>query len=672
MVNVEINPSLAWGVDKAVKITLSNDALTSTDNPTVTVLEAGSSPSNSTTVSLAYNATTQKFEGTVYLTSNAASTVTPKLVLTKDSTVQVTYVNGSDTDTASISYYLEQPKGNGKYVEVRSSVRNLHWDLVTILTKAGWKFVETLPPKVDVGGFVNEFTHVLKTVTTPTQDEDGKAVFTEMFLIISHLDYPGDNAGNFKRITFKVTPNYHYYDRNIYGVAPDTRQNDVLWNLNDLYKLAEYPTYPVHVDFVSDAVSNAIPNVLDIPVNIWGYASRDHFSFVFQGEPSLTSDGFGMVSHVYCGQVDSFKEGKLDVGGNFALAGSSDNAVSGTRYGEQTSDGVSSIAMYRTYGGLLWQNHFASVIYDDPNGENKKSELYQPSAWTGKFHLSPVYVYHSTDGKRGFLKETLAVNKQGILHLDELEIIKPVSDCDPCPVDSSGKAIDPNDIDHPEYEQAWKREKYKYYRLTSTNHFLKSFGIRDNFKGIGVAIKMEVDDSKIIKFNTSYDIVTGRGVSSWTGIGAVPEGAELAGARTESISAGLITLSSGGQNSQEPVVTGDVTKMVVMRDSLNKPSAITVEILVNEDPLAASSLTATASSTDGATTPVDLGSITFPIYRAGELDTTGTTPKYGFRGSFALTDTGTTNDATDLLKYANNGKVKVDVQSMTKTITVTV
>ena len=542
MINLELYPSLAWGDDKAIKIMLSDDDLQSVDNPTVTVLEAGSSPSNSITVSLAYNASTRKFEGTFYVTSNAASDKSPKLVLTGDATVQVTYTADEETRTVSLSYYKEQPKENGYYVEVRSSVRNLHWDLVTILCKAGWKFVETLPPKVNEEGYVNEFTHILKTVTTPVEDENGQAAFSEMFLVLSHVNYPGNNRGNFKHIQFKLTPNYYYYDSNLIGSTPDTNQNDVLYELNGLYKLAELPTYPVNVDFISDDVSNSIPNVLDIPVNIWGYASRDSFSLVFQGEPSLTTDGFGMVSHVYCGQIQSFKEGKLDVGGNFALAGSSENPASGERYGDQTSNGVTSIAMYRTYGGLLWQNHYASVIYDDPTGDTRKSELYQPSSWTGMFHLSPIYVYHPTDGKRGFLQNTLAVSKQGVLHLDEFEIIRPVNDCNPCPVDTNGDPIDPKDTDHPEYYQHWKREKYKYYRLTSSNHFLKSFGVKDAYKGVGIAIKMEVDESKIIKFNTSYDIVSGRGVTSWTGIGAVPEGAELAGARTEPISAGLVTL----------------------------------------------------------------------------------------------------------------------------------
>ncbi|MGG1263857.1 hypothetical protein [Brevibacillus laterosporus] len=668
VLNLEAFPSMAWGVDKAIKVRLADDSLTNTATPSVTILEQGATPANTISLQLAFNATTAKFEGTFYVTSDSTNTKKPNLVLKKDVTVQVTYTSGSETEVASIAYTLNQPKQNGSYVEVRSSVRNLHWDLVTVLTKAGWKFVETLPPKVDAQGYVTEFTHILKTVTTPIEDENGQAVFTEMFLAIQHLNYPGNNQGNFKRITFKLTPNYYYYDKNVLGSAPDTRQNDVLYVLNDMYKLAEYPTYPVHVDFVSDAVSNAIPNVLDIPVNIWGYASRDHFSFIFQGEPSLTTDGFGMVSHVYAGQIESFKEGKIDIGGNFALAGSSENPVNGTRYGEQTSNGVTSISMYRTYGGLLWQNHYASVIYDDPQGENRKSELYQPSTWTGKFHLSPVYIYHTTDGKRGFMRETLAVNKQGILHLDELEIIKPVSDCEPCPVDDSGKLIDPNDTDHPMYDSAWKREKYKYYRLTSGTHFLKSFNVKDRYSGVGLAIKMETDESKIIKFNTSYDIVTGRGVSSWTGIGSVPEGAEIAGARTESISAGMITLSSGGYLPVEPDFTGEITKMAVLNDTNGKPYAVTVEMLVNEDPAASSQVNALAKSEDSGS--VGLGSITFPMFRAGELDKI-LDSKYGFRGTFYLTSTGSTDDASDILKYTSGGKLTTTYKStITKTISI--
>lgn len=536
-ITLDASPGLAWGKDKAITVKVT-DTLKDPDDVLKVYIKEEGNDSNKIVVNLTYNPITHSYEGVFYVTNDPASSVTPKLVLTGDAKVLVTY----GEKTVSVTYTEEMPTENGYYVEVRSSVRNLHWDLVTILTKAGWKFVETLPPTVDQNGYVKNFKHVLKTTTTP-RDVDGQPKSVEMFLLIEHKDYPGNNTGNFKEITFKLSPNYYYHDKTVFG-NPDSGIADVLFdNGAGLYKVFEYPSYEVNLIFLPQNLSSTIPFVLDIPVNIWGYVSRDFFSLVFQGEPSLTTDGFGQVSHIYVGMIESFKEGKVDVGGNFAIGGSAYNPPSSvSRYGPNTSNSVTTIAMYRTYGGLLWQSHYASLLQDDPDGDSKKSELYQPSAWTGKFHLSPIYVYHPTEGKRGFLKGTLAVHKQGILHLDELEIIRPVDECNPCPKDSQGNPIDPNDTDHPEWSNAWKREKYKYFRLTNVSHFLKNFNIADPFKGIGIAIKMETDPTKIIKFNTSYDIVTGRGVTSWGGIGSIPEGADLAGARTEPISFGTVKL----------------------------------------------------------------------------------------------------------------------------------
>lgn len=664
MLNLNVSPSIAWGNDRKIDITLLDTSLEPTDTPSVSVLEEGSSPANSVDVSLAYDTSTGYFKGSVYLT-NVSGSNSPQLVLSSDATVQVIYGGGTPLAITSISYTVTKPEEKGKYVEVRSSVRNLHWDLVTVLCKAGWKFVETLPPKVDGNGYVTEFTHVLKTVTTPKEDEDGNAASSEMFLTISHKSYPGDNAGNFKEIEFKLTPNYYYYDSVSMGSNPNTSYNDMLYEDNGIYKLAEFPTYPLRLSYVSSNVSSNIPNVLDIPVNIWGYASTDSFSLIFQGEPSLTGDGFGQVSHIYCGQIQSFKEGKLDVGGNFALTGSSANPVGGTRYGTYTSDSAATVAMYRTYGGLLWQQHFASVIHDDPSGESHKSELYQPSSWTGKFHLSPIYMYHPTDGKRGFFKDTLAVNKQGILHLDELEIIKPVNECTPCPVDSGGDPIDPNDLDHPEYDNAWKREKYKFYRLTSGTHFLRSYDTASQYRGIGLAIKMETDPDKIIKFNTSYDIVTGRGVASWTGIGAIPQGAELAGARTESISAGLISLESGGDSASNIQLSGAITEIQSIKNAVSgDPEAIRVEFLASEDPKAASTILAQGTSENGAG---DIkGTINFSLYRAVELDKVSES-KYGFRGTFYVDSY--TSDIDDILEATSGDTITITHNGVTQQLT---
>lgn len=537
---IELNPSVLWGDGKTVHVKLTDSSKSASDSPlTATVTQAGAS-SNTISIELVWDSVLKSFKGS-FTVGNSGTTddVSNSLIMPANGQVKVE-CGGTQ---ATVLYYLSEPPRDGYYVEVRSSVRNLHWDLVTLFTKAGWKFVETLPPSVDQSlGHVTGFKHILKTVTTPVEHE-GNLVSTEMFMMIEHHNYPGNNSGNFKEIKFQLAPNYYYHEETVLGSEPDNQRVDIVWtNETNMHKCLELPSNPVTLNFVPASVSSSTPYILDIPINIWGYVSRDFFNLVLQGEPSLNTDGFGAVSHIYGGQVQSFKEGKLDVGGNFALSGTSLTPSTGTRYGTGTADGTNNVAMYRTFGGLLWQKHFVNTNYDDPQGDSKKSELYQPSSWTTKFHLAPIGIYHPTDGKRGHLRDIVAVQKQGILHLDTLDIIKPVDECNPCAINASGEKIDPNDVENAEWSAYWKKETYKYFRLTGSNHFLKSFGVADQYSGVGIAIKTETNPDKTLKFNTSYDIVTGTGVNSWTGIGSIPQGAELAGARTKPITTGTVNL----------------------------------------------------------------------------------------------------------------------------------
>jgi hypothetical protein len=539
MAIIELTPSVVWGNGNKVNVRVTDTTKTATDSPlTATITQVGSS-SNTISVELMWEAVSSSFKGS-FTVNNTGSTNDPtdSIVLTANEQLRAQY---GAAQTLAL-YYLEEPPKDGYYVEVRTSVRNLHWDLVNIFTKAGWKFVETLPPTVDqLLGHVTGFRHILKTVNTPVL-HDGKLVAPEMFILIEHVNYPGNNSGNFKEIKFQLAPNYYYHDKSVMGTDPETQRSEVLWtDGTNLSKCLELPSNPIAVNFIPQAVSSTTPYILDIPINIWGYASRDFFSLVLQGEPSLSTDSFGTVSHIYGGRIESYKEGRQDVGGNFALSGSSLTPSTGTRYGTSTADGTNNIAMYRTSGGLLWQKHWVNTNYDDPQGDSKKSELYQPSAYTSKFHLAPIGVF-GPDGKRGYLRDMLAVQKQGILHLDTLDVIRAVDECNPCAINASGEKIDPNDTDNAEWAEFWKIEKFKYFRLTSSNHFLKSFGVADQYSGLGIAVKMEQSPAKSIKFNTSYDIVTGTGVNSWTGIGAVPQGAELAGARTRPITMGSVTV----------------------------------------------------------------------------------------------------------------------------------
>lgn len=89
------------------------------------------------------------------------------------------------------------------------------------------------------------------------------------------------------------------------------------------------------------------------------------------------------------------------------------------RWGTETATGVSDIAMFKTRSGLKFQKHVASFITTE---EFIKKEKSGQSRWTGKFHLSPIYIEHSYDKQRGWLDGVMAVDDPGITHLDDLII----------------------------------------------------------------------------------------------------------------------------------------------------------------------------------------------------------------------------------------------------------
>ena len=91
------------------------------------------------------------------------------------------------------------------------------------------------------------------------------------------------------------------------------------------------------------------------------------------------------------------------------------------KWGTNTATGVSDIMMFATRSGLKYQRHVASFITTE---EFMRKEKSGQSRWTGKFHLSPVYVEHSYDKQRGWLDGVMAVDDSGIEHLDDLIVDK--------------------------------------------------------------------------------------------------------------------------------------------------------------------------------------------------------------------------------------------------------
>lgn len=92
-----------------------------------------------------------------------------------------------------------------------------------------------------------------------------------------------------------------------------------------------------------------------------------------------------------------------------------------SKFGANTATGVNDIMMYQTRSGLKFQRHQAAFITSE---EFMRKEKSGQSRWTGKFHLSPVYIEHSYDKQRGWLDGVMAVDDSGIEHLDEMIVDK--------------------------------------------------------------------------------------------------------------------------------------------------------------------------------------------------------------------------------------------------------
>lgn len=122
-----------------------------------------------------------------------------------------------------------------------------------------------------------------------------------------------------------------------------------------------------------------------------------------------------------------------------------------------TATAVNDVSMFKTRSGVYNQRHYASFITPE---EYMRKDAFNPSRWTGKFHLSPTYIVHGYDGYRGWLKDTVIVDNTSIVHLDELIVNK----------DSKDKSK--------------PQEIYKYFKLNAPFSFLNN---SPNFNyGVGI------------------------------------------------------------------------------------------------------------------------------------------------------------------------------------------
>ncbi|PWW43820.1 MULTISPECIES: hypothetical protein [Paenibacillus] len=98
-------------------------------------------------------------------------------------------------------------------------------------------------------------------------------------------------------------------------------------------------------------------------------------------------------------------------------------------YGNNTSNGNSSVQLQQSIGGTYYQKHYLAFITHDKSIDAGESR-FNPSVYSGKYHISPMYVVHPNDGFVGKLDEVYAVHPKNISQLDELEVLETSKDED--------------------------------------------------------------------------------------------------------------------------------------------------------------------------------------------------------------------------------------------------
>lgn len=169
----------------------------------------------------------------------------------------------------------------------------------------------------------------------------------------------------------------------------------------------------------------------DSYVYIWGSVNKDRLALFFRADPSADP-----VKSFYL----PFYFGRLHVAGeaprrNTVLIGGAktgapipwtkDLKIANTLmdYGDKTSNGNDSVLLHQSIGGSLYQKHYLAFITHDRALDSQDSK-FNPSAYTGKYHISQIWVVHPQEGYVGKLDDLYAIHPKNIEQMDELELDK--------------------------------------------------------------------------------------------------------------------------------------------------------------------------------------------------------------------------------------------------------
>lgn len=167
----------------------------------------------------------------------------------------------------------------------------------------------------------------------------------------------------------------------------------------------------------------------DSTLYYWGNINKDRIVMYFRPDPTPGAENT-YFAPLYIGRLTTI--GKSPRKNNVIIGGCREkDAVKWEKdmklgavyvdYGTNTSNGNSSVQLQQSIGGTYYQAHYLAFITHDKMVDEGESR-FNPSVYSGKYHISPVYIVNPNDGFVGKLDECYAVHPKNISQLDELEV----------------------------------------------------------------------------------------------------------------------------------------------------------------------------------------------------------------------------------------------------------
>jgi hypothetical protein len=169
----------------------------------------------------------------------------------------------------------------------------------------------------------------------------------------------------------------------------------------------------------------------DSSLYYWGNVNKDRIIMFFRPDPSANPENT-FFAPLYVGKLVTV--GKAPRKNHVIISGCrvadeitwASNKKLGNvyvDYGNNTSNGNSSVLLQQSIGGTYFQKHYLAFFTHDKSMDSGEAR-FNPSVYSGKYHISQMAIVHPNDGFVGKLDDCYAVHPKGISQLDELEVIE--------------------------------------------------------------------------------------------------------------------------------------------------------------------------------------------------------------------------------------------------------